>query len=102
MSQQHESKVTTMSLEIEQLRARCGRVFRDETATSEHPSTSSAYSVPANSNVSKGLQFTKFRDFDFTADSRVGAYNDWLNMLVISQSAKTPLYPRKFTGAGFD
>jgi hypothetical protein len=96
MNQHKDAEYKLVSDELSVLRGRCGRVYREGSSEQSAPSTSAASMAPTPGPATpRSVQLSTLKLFEFPGEARVGAYNEWMNMLVISQSAKSPLYPSK-------
>jgi len=83
-------KYKRLSEEYRCLKERVGAVYRDPAL--DYPKASTSTSTGnAPSSILTPLQSFPFKD----GECRVGAYDEWLNMLAVSQTVKSALYPRE-------
>lgn len=86
-----------LQVEIQSMRDRTGSLYRQQGDASAHDAGIAMAGTSYANGAKYGFHYTLLKELDMQSECRVGVFNPWLNMMIVSQSMKNPLYPRKLT-----
>lgn len=93
MANEKDVNYQKLAEEFRYLKDRVGSVYRDPGAQSKKSAQANSSNLLGNKTNKK---FNLIQSFPFKdGDCRVGAYESYFNMLAVSQTVKSALYPRK-------